>query len=288
MLDFLDYLDLLFIQRMFIAGILAALACGVIGTLVVVRRNVFIAGGIAHTTFGGIGLAYYLQDIGYTWFDPMIGAIIVAVSAGIVLGIEPIKKRFREDSTIGVLWVIGMAAGILFHNMVNWNKITYVSPESILFGDILLISSDNLKMMGILVLVIYAFVIFFFKDLEALAFDEEFAKISGIRVSWMNMALLVLIALTVTILIKVVGVVLILAMLTIPAAISNLFTRRLSSMMISATILGILLTTSGNIISIELDTPPGATIVMLMGAVFLLSLLGKWIYIKASSHGTAS
>ncbi len=284
MLDFIDYLYLPFVQRMLIAGILAALACGVIGTIVVVRRNVFIAGGIAHTTFGGIGLAYYLQDIGYTWFDPMIGAIIAAVSAGIVLGIEPIKKRFREDSTIGVLWVIGMAAGILFHNMVNWNNITYVSPESILFGDILLISADDLRMMGVLLVIIYGFVIFFFKDLEALTFDEEFARISGIRISWMNMALLVLIALTVTILIKVVGVVLILAMLTIPAAISNLFTRRLSTMMIMATVLGILLTTGGNILSIELDTPPGATIVILMGAAFLLSLLGKWIYIKASSH----
>lgn len=282
MLDFINYLHLPFIQKMFIAGILASLACGVIGTIVVVRRNVFIAGGISHTTFGGIGFAYYMQDVGYTWFDPMLGAVIVAVSAGIILGLEPIKRRFRDDSTIGILWVIGMALGIIFHNMVNWNNsdLTFVSPESILFGDILLIGESDLWIMGGLLMVIYLFIIFFFKDLEAMTFDEEFARITGIKVPIMNLVLLVLIALTVTILIKVVGVVLILAMLTIPAAISNLFTKSLLSMMITATVLGIILTTLGNITSIEYDTPPGATIVLLMGAVFLLALLGKAIYSK--------
>lgn len=284
MLDFLDYIGLPFVQRMLIAGILAALACGIIGTIVVVRRNIFIAGGISHTTFGGIGFAYYMQDVGYTWFDPMLGAVIVAISAGMILGFEPIKRRFREDSTIGVIWVIGMAAGMMFYNMVNWNNITYVSPESILFGDILLISSNDLWMMGGLLVIIYAFVLFFFKDLEVLTFDEEFARITGIKVPVMNIALLILIALTVTILIKVVGVVLILAMLTIPAAISNLFTKRLSTMMISATVVGIILTVIGIILSIEYDSPPGAMIVLIMGGAFMISIIAKWIITRIPVH----
>ena len=283
MFEFIEYLQLPFVQRMLIAGLLASLACGVIGTLVVVRRNVFVAGGVAHTTFGGIGIAYYLMDLGLTWVEPLLGAVVFAVGAAILLGLEPIKKRFREDSTIGAIWVVGMAIGILFHNMVNWNNITYVSPESILFGDILLIGFDDLIIMGILLLIIYGFVLYFFKDIEAMAFDEEFARITGIKVSWMNIALLILIALTVTILIKVVGVVLILAMLTIPAAIVNLFTKKLSTMMIWATIVGVSLTTFGNLLSIEMDLPPGATIVTLLGAIFLLSILGKSIYNRISA-----
>ena len=286
MLDVIEYLGVPFIQRMLIAGILAALACGVIGTLVVVRRNVFIAGGISHTSFGGIGFAYYLQQLGWAWFDPMLGAVIFSVGAALFLGSEPIKKRFREDSTIGVIWVIGMAMGVLFLNFVDRNKVNVLSFESILFGNIMLTSFQDLVIMGSVGVFIILFTIFWFKDIEMLAFDDEFARISGIRVTLLNTAILIMIALTVTILIKVVGVVLVLAMLTIPAAIMNLFTKRLSMMMISATMLSIILTTMGNLLSIELDTPPGATIVMLMGAAFILSLLGKWIHTKVVSIRT--
>jgi zinc transport system permease protein len=289
MLKTLEYLgDVEFIRRMLIAGILASLACGIIGSIIVVRRNVFIAGGVSHTTFGGIGMAYWLQGLGLSWFDPMLGAVLFAIGAALVLGFEPIKKRFREDSTIGVIWVLGMALGILFYSITDWTGMARVSSESILFGDILLISSFDLLIMGGLLILIYGFVLYFFKDIEAMAFDEEFARISGIKVSVMNMVLLILIALTITLLVKVVGVVLIIAMLTIPAAISNLFTKRLSIMMIWAVVLGIVLTTAGNVLSIELDTPPGATIVLLMGVFFLLSLLGKNVFSKVISlkHGS--
>ena len=287
MLDFLDYLDVPFIQRMLIAGILAALVCGVIGTVVVVRRNVFIAGGISHTSFGGIGFAYYMQNLGVTWFDPMLGAVIFAIGAGLLLGSGPIRRRYREDSTIGALWVIGMAAGVLFLNIVDRNKINVLSFEAILFGNILLTSVQDLILMGGILVLVYLFILLFFKDIEMMAFDEEFARISGVKVPHLNTALLILIALTVTLLIKVVGVVLVLAMLTMPAAISNLFTKRLFTMMISASIIGIILTTAGNIISIELDTPPGATIVIFMGVAYIIALMGKWIYtILASFFST--
>ncbi|MFO8052232.1 MAG: metal ABC transporter permease [Thermoplasmatota archaeon] len=284
MLRTLEYLgEMKFIQFMLIAGILAGLACGLIGSIIVVRRNVFVAAGVSHTTFGGIGMAYWLQGLGHAWFDPMLGAVIFALGAALVLGFEPIKKRFREDSTIGVIWVLGMALGILFHNMTDWTDMTRVSSESILFGDILLISEIQLYIMGGLVVVIYAFVLYFFRDLEAMVFDEEFARISGIRVSIMNVILLILIALTVTLLVKVVGVVLIIAMLTIPAAISNLFTKRLSIMMIWATVIGVVLATAGVVLSIEFDAPPGATIVLLMGGVFLIAILGKFINTRVHS-----
>ncbi len=283
MFDFIDYLGVPFVQRMLMAGILASLACGVIGTLVVVRRNVFVAGGIAHTSFGGIGFAYYMQHLGWAWFDPMIGALIFAIGAAMFLGSEKIKERYRQDSTIGALWVIGMALGVLLINLVDKNKIQVLSFESILFGNILLTSSFDLIIMGSILIIIYIFILLFFKDTEMLSFDEEFAKISGIKVGLLNTGILILTALTVTILIKIVGVVLILAMLTIPAAVSNLFTKRLSMMMALASVIGVILATSGNLLSIELDTPPGATIVILMGLAYSFSLLGKWIYIKVRS-----
>ncbi|MBN1390498.1 MAG: metal ABC transporter permease [Candidatus Thermoplasmatota archaeon] len=283
MLDLVDYLDVPFVQRMLIAGILASLACGVIGTLVVVRRNVFMAGGISHSSFGGIGFAYYMQHLGLTWFDPMLGAVLFATGAALLLGSEPIKRRYREDSTIGALWVIGMAVGVLLINLVDRNNIRVLSFEAILFGNILLTSTSDLVVIGAILCIIYIFILFLFKDTEILAFDEEFARISGINVTVLNTAILIMIALTVTILIKIVGVVLVLAMLTIPAAISNLFTKRLSMMMLASSGLGVIITTAGNLISIELDTPPGATIVILMGAAYLLSLMGKSIYTRVLS-----
>ncbi|MGA1819497.1 MAG: metal ABC transporter permease [Thermoplasmatota archaeon] len=283
MLDMWEYLDVPFVQRMILAGILAALACGVIGTLVVVRRNVFIAGGISHTSFGGIGFAYYMQHLGAGWFDPMLGAVLFATGAALVLGSEPIKRRYREDSTIGALWVIGMALGVLLITLVDRNRIQVMSFEAILFGNILLTSKNELLIMAGILGAIYLFILIFFRDTEMLAFDEEFSRISGVKVTMLNTLILLLIALTVTLLIKVVGVVLVLAMLTIPSAISNLFTKRLSMMMVASSVLGVFLATAGNLVSIELDTPPGATIVMIMGAAYLLALLGKSIYIKIRS-----
>ncbi|MBN1538759.1 MAG: metal ABC transporter permease [Candidatus Thermoplasmatota archaeon] len=283
MLDMVEYLDVPFVQRMLLAGILASLACGVIGTLVVVRRKVFLAGGISHTSFGGIGFAYYMQHLGLTWFDPMLGAVLFAIGAALLLGSEPFKKRYREDSTIGALWVIGMAVGVLLINLVDHNRIRVLSFEAILFGNILLTSTSDIIIIGIIMSVIFLFILLFFKDIEILAFDEEYAKITGVRVTLLNTAILILTGLTVTLLIKIVGVVLVLAMLAIPAAISNLFTKRLSTMMVAASVLGLLLTTAGNLISIELDTPPGATIVVLMGVAYTLFLMGKSIYIKILS-----
>jgi len=286
MLDLWEYLGFSFVQNMILAGVLAALACGVIGTLVVVRRNVFIAGGISHTSFGGIGFAYYMQNLGMGWFDPMLGAVIFAAGAALILGSEPIKRRYREDSTIGALWVIGMALGVIVITLVDRDKVLVVSFESILFGNILLTSTEELLGMAAILGLIYLFIIVFFRDTEMLAFDEEFSRISGVRVTLLNTIILILIALTVTLLIKVVGVVLILAMLTIPSAISNLFTKRLSMMMVGSSVLGVLLAIGGILLSIELDSPTGATIVIIMGAGYLLALLGKSIYIKIRSLKT--
>ncbi len=282
-LELFELLNYTFVQRMFLAGILASIACGIIGTYVVVKRIVFISGGIAHTTFGGIGFAYYLQYIGVLLIDPLIGALLFALSAALILALPPIKKRIREDSTIGILWVVGMALGVLFLNLIDRNTILVQDPISILFGNVLLINSSDLGLMAGLCIGIILLVALLYKDLQILTFDEEFARISGIFVDLLYLLLLVLIALTTVVLIKVVGVVLVIAMLTIPAAIANLFSKNLKKMMSLAIFTSILTTLLGMIISLLSNIPPGATIVLLMAAVFIACLTISFLKEKRSS-----
>jgi zinc transport system permease protein len=266
---------------MFIASFLASIACGIIGSFAVVKRIVFISGGIAHTTFGGIGLAYYLQYIlGWIFFEPLIGAILFAVLTAIILSMPLVKQRLRIDSTIGVIWVMGMALGVLFLHNVDRNVVFVQDPISILFGNILLVQYNDIMIMITLVIIILIISVYLFKDLQILAFDEEFAKISGINVTLLNMILLILVAFTTVILIKVVGVVLVIAMLTIPAAIAGLFIQNLKNMIIFAVLIGIGTSFAGNLLSIIFDFPTGSTIVILMGIMFIICLLGKPFFIQ--------
>lgn len=274
-MDIFELLQFSFVQRMLVAGFLASIACGIIGTYVVVKRIVFISGGIAHTTFGGIGFAYYLQYIGVLYIEPLTGAMIFALISAIIIGLPFIKKRLREDSTIGILWVVGMALGVLFLNMVDRSVIVVQDPVSILFGNVLLINMQDLYLMLGLVILIIFITTLLYKDLQILTFDEEFARISGIKVDLLYLMLMILIALTTVVLIKVVGVVLVIAMLTIPAAISNLFTHNLKNMMIFAIIIGCIVTFCGSILSLNYNLPPGATIVVSLAFLFIVAILLK-------------
>jgi len=278
---FLEMFSYQFVQYMFVASLLASICCGVIGSFVVIKRIVFVSGGIAHATFGGIGLAYYIQFIiGWIWFEPLLGAILFAVGTALIMSMPLVKEHLRSDSTIGVIWVVGMALGVLFLNSVDRNIIIVQDPISILFGNILLVQSTDLFIMVALVIMILLVSIYFFKDFQILTFDEEFAKISGINVTLLNMVLLVLVALTTVVLIKVVGVVLVIAMLTIPAAIAGLFIQDLKNMMIWAVLIGIGTSFSGSLLSIIFDLPTGSTIVIFMGILFIISLLGKPIILQ--------
>ncbi len=270
--DIIELLQYPFVQRMFLAGFLASIACGIIGTYVVVKRIVFISGGIAHTTFGGIGFAYYLQYLSIIFIEPLVGALLFALTAAIIMGLPFIRTRLREDSTIGILWVVGMALGVIFLNQVNRSEIIVQDPISILFGNVLLIKMQDLYLMlGLLILIIFV-TVFLYKDLHILTFDEEFARISGIKVDLLYLILMILIALTTVVLIKVVGVILVIAMLTIPAAISNLFTHNLRNMMFFAIIIGCIVTFYGSLISLQYDLPPGATIVISLASLFIIAL----------------
>ena len=272
-MDWIELLSVPLIQNMFIAGMLASLVCGVIGTFVVVKRVVFASGGIAHTTFGGVGFAYWPQsEFALLWFDPLLGAALFAVTAGLIMSLPNFRRNVREDSTIGILWVAGMALGVLFLQYVDRSKVYVIDPESILFGNILLVDDTMLVIIAVLVVLVIAVCAALFRDLQIMTFDEEFAEVVGVRVNVLNVILYTLIAITTVILINIVGIVMVLAMLTIPASIAGLVSKDLGRMMLIATIGCAAMTLIGLMASLAFDLPPSAPIVLVMSACLVAAL----------------
>ena len=258
----MEVLQYEFMQNALLAGLLAAIACGIVGVYVVVKKIIFISGGIAHASFGGIGLGYLAG------FSPVLGALIFALASALGMGYVTRRTRLPEDTAIGILWAIGMALGIVFIGLAPG-----YAPDlfSYLFGNILTVPSSDLLLMLILDLAIIGIVIAFYKEFLALSFDEEYSTIIGVPVEVLYLLLLGMIALTVVVLLRIVGMILIIALLTIPAALARQFTYHLGKMMVLAIIFGIVLTFGGLWISYALDLASGATIVLLGGAALLVS-----------------
>lgn len=254
------------LQNSLIAGVLISIACGVIGTLIVVNRMVFISGGIAHAAFGGIGLGAYLG------FSPVLGALGFSFASALTMGVVQNKTRQRPDTLIGVMWAVGMAIGVILIDLspgYNAELMRY------LFGSILFISpTDLLFMLGVDILVLFV-VALLYKELLAISFDKTFARVSNIPVNVINYLLLALISLTVVTTMRLVGLILVIALLTIPAALGALFTKELSKIMGLAVIFGIVLTTSGLFLSYALNLQSGATIIVLAGTTYFLALFTK-------------
>ncbi len=255
-----------FIQRALLMGLLASFACGVIGSYVVVKRIVFISGGIAHAVLGGMGIAYYMG------FHPLIGAIIFAILSALLIGIISLKTRQREDTIIGAFWAIGMAVGLIFISRTPGYNADLMSY---LFGNILLASSQDIYIIIALDVVIAVMVFLFYKQFLAVCFDEEYARLQGVNVEAIYLLLLCLIALTVVILIQVVGIIMVIALLTLPAGVAAHYVRNLAGMMLLSVILGSMFTSGGIYLSYEPNLPAGATIIILAGAAYLLSSIYK-------------
>lgn len=258
-------------------GGLSSIAFGIIGTYVTIKRIGYLAGAISHSVFGGIGLALYLQtNAGLDWFDPILGATAAAICAAIVVGIVSIRAREREDTIIGTLWALGMAAGILFIDKTPG----YFSLESYLFGDILLISERDLVFVICLDAVILIMSALFFNRLFGVCFDEEFTLLRGVNTTFLYLSLLVLTALTVVLLVRIVGIVLVIALLTIPPATAGFYARRLLEMMVLSVIFCALFTLSGLAVSYMFSLSSGPTIIVLSGLVYLALLTFKKIFRK--------
>ena len=261
-----------FLMNALLIGVLASVACGVVGTYVVARRITYMAGSIAHCVLGGMGLAKYLAVVkGWDSIQPLDGAVVAALLAAVIIGWISIKAREREDTAIGAVWAIGMAVGIVFIA-----KTPGYSEDlmSYLFGNILMTSTGDLWTILALDAVVLLISFLFYNKLQAVCFDEEFARIRGISVEFFYILLLCLVALTVVILVNVVGIVMVIALLTLPAAIAGYFVRTLWQSMLLASIAGILFTTFGLGISYGPDLPTGSTIILLAGSVYLLVAVG--------------
>ena len=263
--------NLPFFRYALLTGIFASVPFGIIGTFVVVRRISYIAGAIAHCVLGGIGLGLYLEKaVGITWFGPMQGAVLVALLAAVILALVSRYAAEREDSVIGALWAVGMATGLLFIAKTPG----YVDPMSYLFGNILLVSKQDFIFVLALDVLVLGLVILFYNKFLAVCFDEEFARLRGVHTGWMYLLLLCLAALTIVLLVRVVGIVMVIALLTLPAAIAGNISLNIKQMMLFAVLLCAIFMVLGLGVSFNLDLPSGPVIIVIAALVYLLVFLG--------------
>jgi zinc transport system permease protein len=256
-----------------LAGFGASIVSGIIGSYVVVKRIVFISGGVSHSVLGGIGFTLWLErNHGITIATPLVGALAAAIISALLIGWIHLYYREREDSVIAALWSIGMSTGVLF---ISQTPGFNVELTNFLVGNILWVTPTDLYFLFALDILVIALVLCLHKRFLMVCFDENQARLQGLPVNALYLLLLVLIAITVVVLVEVVGIILVMAMLTIPPAIANIFTSRLSTMMWLAVGFSSLFCFSGTTVSFYLDWPVGATIALIAGLCYVCFLVVK-------------
>jgi len=261
--DVWEVLQFEFMRNALLAGILVSITCGIIGTLVVVNRIVFISGGIAHAAYGGIGVAFYLG------FPAFLGAALFSFAVSMVMGVASLRDKHRVDAIIGVMWAVGMALGIILIDLTPGYNVDLMSY---LFGSILTVAKMDIWFMLSLNMVLLLIVFVFYKEFLAVSYDEEFSFVVGIPVRTLYFILLGMIALSVVTIIKIVGIILVIALISIPPYIAEKYTTSLGKMMILSSILGIFFTLTGLWLSYSYDLTSGATIILVAGVGFFISL----------------
>jgi zinc transport system permease protein len=259
----LEALQFEFMRNALMAGLLTSVACGVIGTFVVVNRIVFLSGGIAHAAYGGIGLAFFFG------LPFVVGTLGFALLVAMVMAVVTLKARHRSDTIIGVLWAIGMALGVI---LLDLSPGYNVDLMSFLFGSILAVPTADLWLMLVLNILILLTVGYFYNDFLALSYDEDFAKLRGVRVKLLYFVLLAMVALSVVMIIRIVGLILVIALLTIPPYIAEKHSGSLRAMMFISFLLSCLFTMVGLWVSYVFNLTSGATIIMVAGVCFFISL----------------
>ncbi len=267
----IEALQFEFMRNAVFAGLLAGVICGIMGSLVVVNRIVFLSGGIAHAAYGGIGMAFYF---GWSY---LLGTIGFSLAVAMVMAAVSMKARHRADTVIGVLWAVGMALGII---LIDLTPGYHVDLMSYLFGSILTVPRSDILVMFAICLSISVLAVFFYKDLLAMSYDREFARIRGVPVKGLYYGMIAILAVAVVLVIRVVGLILVIALLTIPPFIVERYARSLLQMMVWSSVLGAVFTFAGLWLSYRYDLTSGASIIMVSGIAFVLSLLidrmGRW------------
>lgn len=272
----MDLLQYTFFQHALIGSLLASIVCGMVGTYIVTRRLVFISGGLTHASFGGIGLGLY------TGIPPILSAALFAVLSA--FGVEWLSKRkdMREDSAIAVFWTLGMALGIMF---------TFLSPgfapdlSAYLFGNILTITLADIALLAALAAVLTLFFALYLRPIVYVAFDREFARSQGIPVQLFEYAMMMFIALSIVACLRMVGIVLVISLLTIPQMTANLFSYRFHQIIWLSIGIGYLSCLGGLLISFYLNVPSGASIIFFSIIIYALCKAGKsfWLYLWKKS-----
>jgi zinc transport system permease protein len=267
----LDALQFEFMRNALMAGLLASLICGVIGTLVVVNRLVFLSGGIAHAAYGGIGLSFFL-GIPY-----LLGTIGFSLAAAMTMAAVTLNARHRADTVIGVIWAFGMAIGIICLDLTPGY---HTDLMSYLFGSILAVPRSDLLLMACVAVLNLLVVVFFYSSLLSMSYDEEFTKLRGVPVTFLFFLMVAMIAVSVVLMIRVVGLILVIALLTIPPLIAERYSRSLFGMMVFSAILSSLFTIGGLWLAFAFNLTSGATIILFAGTAFFLSLA-----VRGRGHG---
>jgi zinc transport system permease protein len=253
-----------FLRHAIEAALLASISCGIIGSYIVARRMVFISGGITHSSFGGIGLGYFLG------IHPLLGAAFFSILSAVGIRIASRKSEIREDSAIGILWSLGMAIGIIFIFLTPGyapNLMTY------LFGSILTVTPTDLYLMAALAILTISVFTIFYRTILYVSFDEEYARSHNAPVETVNYLLLILIALAIVLHIRVAGIILVISYLTIPQTTANLFVNDLKKIILYSILISFLGSSAGLILSFYLNIPSGATIIFVFVLVFLVARL---------------
>jgi zinc transport system permease protein len=258
-----------FVLHALMAAVLASVSCGIVGTYIVARRKVFISGGITHASFGGIGIGYYLG------INPVLGAAVFSILSA--LGIEYLSKKtdVREDSAIGILWSLGMAIGIIF---------IFITPGyapnlmMFLFGSILTVAWPDLYLMMGLCLLIVVFFLVYYRLILYIAFDEEYARAHNAPVNFINYLLMGIIALTIVLHIRVVGIILVISFLTIPQSTANLYSRDFRMIIFLSVLIGLIGSVAGLVMSYSLDIPSGASIIFSFVILFIFAKAERYFW----------
>ncbi|MGD9366606.1 MAG: metal ABC transporter permease [Desulfobacteraceae bacterium] len=256
----LEALQFEFMRNALLAGLMASVICAIMGTLVVVHRVVFLSGGIAHASYGGIGLSFFM---GWPY---LVGTMGFALGAAMLMAIVTLKAKHRADTIIGVMWAVGMATGIV---LLDLTPGYHVDLMSYLFGSILTVPPSDLLIMLAVGAIVFVIVGYFYKDLLAMAYDEEFAKARGVPVHQLYFLLITMLALSIVMIIQVIGLILVIALLTIAPYIVEKHTKSLMTMMIWSGFFNIIFTVAGIWIAFHFNITSGAAIILVAGIVFL-------------------
>lgn len=266
-----ELLNYAFFRNALSGSLFAAIACGIIGTYVVSRRLVFISGGITHASFGGLGVGFYFG------FNPIFSAMIFSVLSAFGIQWLSQKQGVREDSAIAVFWSFGMAVGIMLTFMSSGYG---PNLSEYLFGNILTITKTDILSLIILSAVIVLFFISNYHAIVSVSFDVQFAQTRRLKTRFIEYIMMLFTAVTIVLSIRLVGIVLLMSLITVPQMTANLFTVNYSRIILLSIVISFVGSVTGLLLSYYLNVPSGAFIIFVLIVIYFVAKLAKSILLK--------